>query len=215
MRKWLITMLLGVLGTASAQSTLSNFFEHLQTFSGRFEQLVKQDGQIVQCSSGKVKLKKPLKFSWLYEKPDALQLISDGQRFFYYDVDLAQVTVKPIAEVAGFALMQLISNQADIDKLFVIKSLERSTLSVLFPAYADAWKQQANRFYILSPKKSENDGQIKTIVVGLSAHDQLRLFYVRDVLGENVFSFSFIEQNQTIDDSTFIFKAPEGVDVLE
>ncbi|MGY0398775.1 MAG: outer membrane lipoprotein chaperone LolA [Ostreibacterium sp.] len=111
-----------------AQSDITDFFNQLKTFSADFAQTVKQDGHVIQRSVGKVWLKKPLKFQWDYHSPDKMQLLSDGKLFYHYDVDLAQVTVKPVKEVAESALIMLLNDKNQLDQLFNIQPLTISSV---------------------------------------------------------------------------------------
>ncbi|PIE45119.1 MAG: outer membrane lipoprotein carrier protein LolA [Gammaproteobacteria bacterium] len=198
-----------------ADSHVSTFFDRFTTFSADFSQTVKQDDKVVQQSTGRVKLKKPLKFRWDYQSPEKMQLISDGQRFYHYDIELAQATVKPAAEVADSVLMTLLSGRETLDSLFHIQSFGTPAVKKRFPKQADSWLAGADIFYQLVPKKTMNaDTTPSLVVVGLSANQQLRLFYAKDNFGENTFVFSDVKQNRTIADSTFKFKPPRGVDVL-
>lgn len=216
MKKWLLTTALtAVIGISHAQSEISTFFSELKTFSADFTQSVKQDGNLVQQSAGTLQLKKPLKFRWDYQSPEPMQLVSDGKKFYHYDIDLAQVTVKPTAEIAGSALTTLMSDKEQLDDVFNIQSFAAPALKKRFPQQAETWLQTADIFYALKPKsKNDDDAQANEVIIGLSADKKLRVFYAKDAYGENTFLFSNPKQNQSIRDKVFRFKAPKGVDVL-
>lgn len=216
MKKWLLTTALtAIIGISHAQSDISTFFRDLKTFSADFTQSVKQDDKLVQQSAGTLQLKKPLKFRWDYQSPEPMQLVSDGEKFYHYDVDLAQVTVKPTAEIAGSALTTLMGDKEQLDDVFNIRSFAAPALQKRFPEQAATWLETATIFYALTPKQnSGEDTQAGEIIIGLSADKQLRVFYAKDAYGENTFLFSNPKQNQSINDKVFRFKAPKGVDVL-
>lgn len=200
---------------AAAQSNISDFFKQLKTFSGGFEQKVEQDGKVVQQSIGSVWLKKPLKFRWHYQTPEPMQLVSDGKRFYHYDMDLAQVTVKPVSEVTDSALTTLLSDAKSLEQVFNIQEIQQNNVGKSFPKEAKQWLKKADIFYRLTPKnKHQDDGQPNVVVLGLTAQQQLSLFYTEDSYGKNRFYFNNIKQNQAIDDKYFRFQAPKGVDVL-
>lgn len=216
MKKYLMLVVaVGSMNVAVAQSAVSDFFSDLKTFSADFSQTVKQDGNVVQESLGSVQLKKPLQFRWDYKTPEEMQLISDGQRFYHYDVELAQVTVKPMEEVAGTALTTLLSDKEKLDEVFTVKSFGAPAVKNRFPEEAATWLEKADIFYELTPKQSTtDDAQATLVVVGLTAQRQLSIFYAEDAYGENVFLFDKVSQNKGIADKSFRFKAPKGVDVL-
>ena len=80
------------------EQLVRDFLEHVDTIRGRFEQaLVDAGGQVVERSTGTLEIERPGKFRWNYAEPYEQQLVADGVNIWSYDVDLAQVTVKPQA----------------------------------------------------------------------------------------------------------------------
>ncbi len=208
------TLAMGFTGITYA-SDIADFFSQMQTFKGNFSQTVYQDGALVQQSKGKVALKKPLKFRWDYQSPEPMQLISDGQRFYHYDIDLAQVTSKPIDEIAGTALASLLKDSHKIDETFNTFPLSTAALSKEFPQYAKKWKRKASKFYDLKPTVFKPDDiQTARLLIGFSKNNRLTVFYAEDAYGQNAFVFDHVQQNTPISDKTFQFVAPAGVDVL-
>lgn len=200
---------------AAAQSDIANFFNNLQSFSADFSQTVTQDGNTVQESEGNVWLKKPLKFRWDYDTPEKMQLISDGKRFYHYDIELAQATTKPVEEITGSALTTLLSEKGKIDETFHIKSFGAPAVKRQFPQYSTQWLEKAALFYALTPKKSNKENTTATrVILGITPSQTLTVFYAEDAYGENLFLFKNIKQNIQINDNQFRFKAPKGVDVL-
>lgn len=215
MTKWLIAAVAaGIMQAAAAQSDVADFFANLKTFSGDFSQTVVQDGSVVQLSDGTVKIKKPLKFFWDYHSPDKMQLLSDGDTFYHYDIDLAQVSAKPLVEVTGNALLQLLSDNGQLDKLFSVVALTKTGITENYPDKSATWQTVAEKFYQLTPSEKTDDNQANKIVVGLSTAGQLTVFYAEDAYGENNFVFANVVQNAKIDDKVFQFSVPDGVDVL-
>jgi outer membrane lipoprotein carrier protein len=75
------------------------FVARIDTMQGSFEQaLVDARGEVVERSTGTLEIERPGKFRWTYAEPYEQQLVADGLNIWSYDVDLAQVTVKPQAE---------------------------------------------------------------------------------------------------------------------
>lgn len=216
MKHWIVlALLIGWFNTSQAQTDISDFFKTLKTFSADFKQSVRQDGQLIQQSAGVLALKKPLKFRWNYLSPDPMQLVSDGKKFYHYDVDLAQVTVKPVVEIASSALITLMSDKEPLDALFHIQKLTQQKAKTHFGEQAAHWLESAQQLYWLqAEQKNTDDVQASDIVIGLTEASQLSLLYAKDTYGENTFFFENQEQNQRISNSVFRFKAPKGVDVL-
>ncbi len=86
-------------GDEVGEQLVGNFVENVITLQGRFEQsLIDADGAIVERSSGLLEIERPGRFRWSYSEPYEQWLVADGLNIWSYDVDLAQVTVKPQAE---------------------------------------------------------------------------------------------------------------------
>lgn len=216
MKHWIVLAgLVGLINTSHAQTDISAFFKTLKTFSADFTQSVKQDEQLIQQSAGTLQLKKPLQFRWNYLSPEPMQLVSDGKKFYHYDIDLAQVTVKPVVEIASSALITLMSGKEQLDEIFTIEKLTPQHTQKHFGEQATHWLQSAHQFYWLQPKqKNPDDTQVNDIVIGLTEASQLSLLYAKDAYGENIFFFENQKQNNPISNSVFYFKAPKGVDIL-
>jgi chaperone LolA len=81
------------------QRLVDEFVTDVKTFSGRFEQsLIDPNGTVVEMTSGTLEIQRPGRFRWSYIEPYEQVLVADGLNIWSYDVDLAQVTVKPQAE---------------------------------------------------------------------------------------------------------------------
>ncbi|MPV85397.1 outer membrane lipoprotein chaperone LolA [Ostreibacterium oceani] len=213
MKKWLLFFLTGWFAPMTyAQTTLlDNFFNQLETFEANFEQIVKQDNVVVQQSSGTVALKKPTKFYWDYQQPEVMQLVSNGVDFYHYDVALAQVTVRPVDEVAANALSTLLSGEKSVDALFDTQAIGRPAMQSRFADF----RGNADVYFLLIPKETDEAALTQSeVIIGLSAENTLNYFYAKDDFGENTFYFSQIKQNQLTNDSLFDFVAPDGVDVF-
>ena len=83
----------------TGRQLVDSFVEDITTFSAGFEQvLLDPDGEVLERTTGTLEISRPGKFRWSYTEPYEQWLIADGLNIWSYDVDLAQVTVKPQAE---------------------------------------------------------------------------------------------------------------------
>ena len=83
----------------AGEKLVTDFVSDVITLQGRFEQsLIDAEGAVVEVSSGTLEIERPTKFRWTYSDPYEQWLVADGLNIWSYDVDLAQVTVKPQAE---------------------------------------------------------------------------------------------------------------------
>ncbi len=217
MKKWILATLtvatMSITQVTLAKTNIPKFFKKLETFSANFSQTVKQEGKVVQQSRGTVQLKKPIKFRWDYQLPEKMQLVSDGKKFYHYDIELAQATVKPAKDVTNSALSTLLSDKKNLNEVFSIQSISDAAIKKQFPNQAQKWLLQADEFYQLKPKNSKN-AVAKKVILGLNTYQQLSVFYVQDDFGDNTFLFTKIRQNKQLDDKLFLFSAPAGVDIL-
>lgn len=83
----------------AGEKLVKDFVSDVITLQGRFEQsLIDAEGAVVEVSSGTLEIERPTKFRWTYADPYEQWLVADGLNIWSYDVDLAQVTVKPQAK---------------------------------------------------------------------------------------------------------------------
>jgi len=81
------------------EQLVNDFVHNVSTLQGRFEQsLIDAEGAVMERSSGTLEIERPGRFRWAYSDPYEQWLVADGLNIWSYDVDLAQVTVKPQAE---------------------------------------------------------------------------------------------------------------------
>ena len=101
MTRWLVAfVMLCVAGLAQAEQgskALQGFYKKVNTLSADFQQVQRDDnGNVVQQASGTFLLSRPKKFRWEYKQPYKQIILSNGKVFKFYDVDLAQVTIRDI-----------------------------------------------------------------------------------------------------------------------
>ncbi|MDH3304509.1 MAG: outer membrane lipoprotein chaperone LolA [Gammaproteobacteria bacterium] len=81
------------------EKLVNDFLTDVITMQGRFEQtLTDADGAVTDVSTGTLEIERPSRFRWIYADPYEQWLVADGRNIWSYDVDLAQVTVKPQAK---------------------------------------------------------------------------------------------------------------------
>ncbi len=109
---------------ADGISDLNTFVNNVSSMSSEFSQVVlDKKGLKLQDVEGVMLFKRPNKFRWDYLKPYQNQIISDGDRLFMYDQDLRQVSINPIAKVAGSTPLLIIAGK-NIEKYFTLRNIE-------------------------------------------------------------------------------------------
>jgi outer membrane lipoprotein carrier protein len=101
------------------EQLVNDFIDNVITLQGRFEQsLIDADG-IVERSSGTLEIERPGRFRWSYFEPYEQWLVADGLNIWSYDVDLAQVTVKPQAKALANTPALLLGGSEDALSQFI------------------------------------------------------------------------------------------------
>src|SRR5687768_16858018 len=104
---------------ASAISSLKNFMQNTRTVRAAFSQMVlDKNGRVVQRGGGTMQFERPGKFRWVYEKPYEQLIVGDGDRIWFYDHDLNQVTVRKLDVAIGSSPAALLAGSSDIEKSF-------------------------------------------------------------------------------------------------
>jgi outer membrane lipoprotein carrier protein len=199
----------GSLAQADSVDLLAQFMKQARSGRAQFTQVVtspSRPGQVARAknSSGSFEFQRPGKFRFDYRKPFVQSLVADGQTLWLFDVDLNQVTARPQSQVLGATPAALLTSVSDLQAL---------KNDFQFTPEPDRDGLQWVRATPQSP-----DGQIRTVMVGLraaSAGPELAVLDVQDSLGQrSLLTFTVFETNPVLPASTFVFKAPAGVDVI-
>ncbi len=202
MRAW-IFLASGLLSTgvlwANADAELRRFYQQVERFDARFEQrLLDEDGDTLEVYSGHFSLARPGRFSWIYESPYPLQLGSDGQTLWHYDIDLRQMTLRDADAVLAGTPAELLGGDSRRLEQFNITSGEAS--GELY-------------WVVLTPKSDDTD--FASIRIGL-ADGVPRSMELADRLGQITrMAFFDVQVNQELPVDRFALQLPAGVDVVD
>lgn len=181
-----------------AVSRLHQFVGEVNTFQAMFIQTVLDpEGNIIEEADGEFLLSRPGKFRWNYDTPYAQQIVADGNRIWFYDEDLEQITVKSQDETLADTPAGLLSG----------KSLPEDTYHIKIIDKADnlQWVE-------LTPKDDENNYQ--RVQLGFD-NTGLQKMLMTDAFDQRTqLQFSDVQINPTINASRFDFTPPAGVDVV-
>jgi outer membrane lipoprotein carrier protein len=200
-KKSLILILLLASATAHAAATdkLKTFVASTHSAQANFTQEVQdKTGKRIQFASGTMQFERPGKFRWVYEKPYEQLIVGDGKKFWMYDVDLNQVTVKKLDAALGSSPAALLSGNNEIERDFALKNVEdRDGLQ---------WLQAA-------PKSAESN--FAKILMGFNARSELVEMELHDAFGHRtVLRFTELKNNPSLSSQLFKFVPPKGADVL-
>ena len=102
------------------EKLVNDFVNDVITLQGRFEQsLIDAEGAVAEVTTGTLEIERPSRFRWTYTEPYEQWLVADGLNIWSYDVDLAQVTVKPQAEALSNTPALLLGGGSEALEQFV------------------------------------------------------------------------------------------------
>ena len=182
---------------ASGLGQLKTFLTETHSARGSFTQtVIARSGRKPQQSSGTFSFTRPGKFRWIYEKPYEQLLVGDGEKFWSFDRDLNQVTVKKIGQAFGSSPAALLAGEA-LEKNFELKETDA----------ADGLE-----FVEAHPKAQ--DATFQDLRIGFK--DGLpQLMEIHDNFGQTtLLRFIKFESNPTLPSREFHFTPPKGADVV-
>ena len=184
---------------AAATGKLKTFIVSTHSAQANFTQEVQdKNGKRIQFASGTMQFERPGKFRWVYQKPYEQLIVGDGQKFWMYDVDLNQVTVKKLDAALGSSPAALLYGNNEIERDFSLKDIEaRDGLE---------WLEA-------TPKSAEST--FEKILLGFNAKSELAVMELHDAFGHRtVLRFTALKNNPALSSSLFKFVPPKGADVL-
>ncbi|MDO8925744.1 MAG: outer membrane lipoprotein chaperone LolA [Sideroxyarcus sp.] len=184
---------------AAATDKLKSFIAATRSAQANFTQEVQdKNGKRIQSSSGTMQFVRPGKFRWEYRKPYEQLIVGDGKRFWMYDADLEQVTVKKLDAALGSSPAALLSGSNEIERGFDLKDIEeRDGLE---------WLQA-------TPKSAEST--FEKILMAFNGKSELVRMELYDAFGHHtVLRFTELKSNPSLSPQRFSFTPPKGADVL-
>lgn len=184
---------------AGATDKLKKFISTSQSGQATFTQVVQDSkGKKIQSANGTMQFVRPGKFRWVYQKPYEQIIVGDGAKFWLYDVDLNQVTVKKLDTALGSSPAALLSGNNEIESAFTLKdSGNKDGLD-----------------WLDATAKTPDTGFDK-IGMGFNEQGELVVMEMRDAFGlKTELRFSNMQRNPQLSPSLFKFVPPKGADVL-
>lgn len=182
----------------NGEQLIENFVQSVETMRGRFDQsLVDANDTIVESSSGTFEIRRPGQLRWSYEQPYEQLLVADGLNVWSYDVDLAQVTVKPQAKVLSSTPALLLGGARDVLDDFT---------------YDGSFEDRGTQWVRLLPRKT--DSNFESVELGFSDGTLTRMIFADNLDQTTLVAMHDVVLNEPIDPQHFRFVPPEGVDVV-
>jgi len=197
----IVTLSLLISGTAHAGATdkLKNFIASTQSGQADFTQvMLDKKGKKLQSASGTMQFVRPGKFRWVYQKPYEQIIVGDGAKFWLYDVDLNQVTVKKLDATLGSSPAALLSGNNEIERAFTLTDTD----------------SKGGLEWLEASAKTPDSGFDK-IAMAFNAQGDLTAMVLRDNFGmQTELRFSKMQRNPQLPAHLFRFVPPKGADVL-
>jgi outer membrane lipoprotein carrier protein len=223
---WIVLLAVGAgraATTGGADTALDRYLNGMNSLRTAFTQTVTDArGTQTESGAGTLLVVRPGRFRWDYTpRADAAAatgaaseaapaapaavggergqlLVADGKNLWFYDRELAQVSVKPVAAALSATPVMLLSgSSAQLHESFDISA---------------AGSHDGLDWVSVKPRGTEAD--FSHAELGF-AHDRLARMVVTDRLGQTVaLEFSHSDRNVRFQASELQFKPPAGVDVI-
>ncbi len=194
---------------AGAVEKLKTFIAATHSAQANFTQeVLDQNGKRIQSASGIMQFQRPGKFRWTYRKPYEQLIVGDGERFWLYDTDLNQVTVKKLDAALGSSPAALLSGSNEIERGFTLTDEKRLS------GHPEDGSRDGLDWLQAIPKAQ--DSGFEKIRMAFDAQAGLVVMELSDTFGhKTVLRFSAMQHNPIISAQQFQFTPPKGADVLE
>jgi outer membrane lipoprotein carrier protein len=200
MRRWLpLLLLFAGAAHADAVEALRDFTRDAKSGRATFTQVVTSAGSAKKkTSSGSFEFARPNRFRFAYTKPYEQTIVGDGQNVWLYDVDLQQVTVRPMDQALGATPAALLAG-ADVEKDFELQA-QPSTQGI-------DWVQA-------TPRVKSESVSFQSLRVGFKGKVLAALELVDSFGQRSLLNFSDVTVNAPLAAEAFRFTPPKGVEVL-
>lgn len=200
MPKLILTLLLALpsLALASGTERLMEFFDKTSSMRAQFQQVVTDNrGQKVQEVTGTMQLLRPGKFRWDYQKPYQQEIVGDGTRIWLFDPELNQVTVRNMSQAIGSSPAALLAGNKEIEQNFTLENLG---------------VEDKLEWVLAKPKGQDSGFDEVRLGFGKAGLERMNL---KDSYGNlTSIQFSKLERNPILNQQIFMFKPPQGADVV-
>ncbi len=202
---WAAVVLAGLLATpclaarpVDAVARMQAFLSRVHSLKADFTQVVLDANlQTIKQSSGTLALKRPNRFRWDYAAPNREIIDADGTRVWMYDVELQQVTVKPLTGTLAASPAVLLAGSNDAQQNFIVKNLGM---------------ENGLDWVGVTPKVKDTD--FDSVKLGFRGN-LVAVMELKDALGNLTrITFSHVQVNPALPDSLFKFTPPPGADVI-
>ena len=202
---------------SSQPTQLDAYLDNLKTLRASFLQtLADGQGHEIDRATGRIIVQRPGRFSWEVHPQSATAdaakgggagatggastgqlMVCDGRNLWFYDRDLAQVTVKPVDEALSATPAMLLSGAVDVRKNFTI---------------SPAGDRMGLSWVLVEPHGAEAD--FREALFGFDK-GELKRMILEDKLDQTAtIIFDKIERNTKVNAAEVSFTPPPGADLI-
>lgn len=176
---------------------LQQLVDDLKTYSADFVQEREEEYFFRKdVSTGTFDLMRPGLMRWDYQKPEQQQILVDGIRLWVHDVDLNQVSVRPVAEIQNDIPLAWLLFEEPIEQTYrIIPAGNRAGLT----------------WYNLRPR---GNTFFQSIEIGVKDGVMHQVWMYQSTDNVTKVRFENIQVNQPISPSAFLFSVPRSADVF-
>jgi len=181
------------------EESLQQLLNGIQSLNADFEQtLYSSDNQLIQQSTGQLAMKRPGLLRWKNDAPFEEIVVADGERLWFYEPELEQVTVRSAASnLINTPAMLLIGDADNLDQDYQV--------------YAQQLLGGKSCYRLVPTENANLFSKIE-----LMFHQQTpQTMHLWDDLGQKTaIDLNNITINGELASGLFVFAPPEGVDIL-
>jgi outer membrane lipoprotein carrier protein len=183
---------------AAGYGLIREFTTGLEALRARFRQtLLDASGKVTEEAAGTLTLMRPDRFRWDYETPYEQLVLGDGKRLWSYDADLEQAVVRDYDEVLAASPAMLLSGSGDVEALYEVEDLK---------------VEAGQEWVLLSPRIADTD--FRALALTFEDGKLIRMELVDNLDQLTRIDFVEVERNPPLPEDAFVFRPPEGVDVI-
>ena len=177
---------------------VNDFVANVITLEGRFEQsLIDAEGIVVERSSGTLEIERPGRFRWSYSEPYEQWLVADGLNIWSYDVDLAQVTVKPQAKALANTPALLLGGSEDALSQF---------------SFDGSMVEKGTTWVRMIPVDTRSG--FERMELGFMSGQLSRMVFYDNLEQTTLVALYDVTTNEPIDSERFAFQVPDDADLV-
>ncbi|MBT8091157.1 MAG: outer membrane lipoprotein carrier protein LolA [Gammaproteobacteria bacterium] len=180
------------------EQLVNEFLTNVITMQGRFEQsLIDAEGVVGELSNGTLQIERPKRFRWIYSDPYEQWLVADGLNIWSYDVDLAQVTVKPQAKALSNTPALLLGGATDALEQFRFEGS----------------RVEGDTTWVRMRPVDEGSG-FNRVELGFSKNELQRMVFHDNLEQTTLVALYDVVINEPVDRENFEFVVPDDADLV-